>query len=177
MKQIAVGSRNPVKIEAVRLAFTKIWPDDVWEAVGYKTQSGVSAQPMSAAESQTGAKNRAIAALKQNADAWYGVGIEGGLEQIGDNWYDCGWCVVVDRDGFEGIASSARIPTPESIMKHIRNGAELGDAIDNIFNRKNTKQAEGHFGLMTNNAVTRTSGYVQGVCLALSRFLHPKLFE
>lgn len=31
--KVAVGSKNPVKIEAVRLAFEQIWPQRQWQVV------------------------------------------------------------------------------------------------------------------------------------------------
>lgn len=62
------------------------------------------------------------------------------------------------------------------MMKLIREGMELGEANDRLFGRTNSKQAEGHFGLMTKNAITRLDGYRDGVIVALSRFLHPHLF-
>jgi inosine/xanthosine triphosphatase len=174
--QIVAGTTNPAKIKAVSIAFSKLYPDRHHDIIPTKVDSGVSAQPMSSQESITGATNRAARALKQVGSATYGVGLEGGLEEINGEWFDCGWCVIVDRHGIQGVASSARIITPPAIMKLIEQGQELGDAIDNVFNRENSKQAEGHFGLMTNNAVTRTDGYVHAVCLAFTRFLHPKLF-
>lgn len=173
---IIVGSTNPVKINAVKHGFQKIWPDNLWNVTGQAADSGVSHQPMSPQESLNGSRNRASQALKQSPTADYGVGLEGGLEQVNGIWFDCGWCVVLNRQGQEGVATSARIETPESIMKYIRSGKELGDAIDIIFKRQNAKQAEGQFGLMTNGVVTRTDGYIHAVCLALSRFLHPEIF-
>lgn len=174
--QIIVGSTNPVKVEAVRLGFAKFWPDQTWQVTGTSVSSSVRAQPMSAQESLDGAKHRAKQALLSQPQAEYAVGLEGGVEQIDNLWFDCGWCVVLNRQGEMGIATSARIQTPDSIMEHLHNGEELGDVIDSIFHRQNAKQAEGLFGLMTDRAVTRTDGYVQAVCLALSRFLHPELF-
>ncbi len=176
-KIVVVGTKNPVKIAATSQSFRKIWPDIDWQVIGESVESNVSAQPMSPEESLKGATNRALAALDSNKQASFGVGLEGGLEKVNGYWFDCGWCVVVDRQKRKGVATSARIPTPESIMQHIRDGKELGEAIDLIFNRKNAKQAEGQFGLMTDGAITRTDGYVHAVCLALSRFLHPDLFD
>lgn len=173
---VVVGSQNPVKIQAVLSGFQKIWPKETWQVKGVSVASGVSHQPMSSKESLAGAQNRAIRALKASPTATYAVGLEGGLEQVNGIWFDCGWCVIVDRRGIQGVATSARIETPETIMKHIQQGKELGDAIDIIFDRHNAKQAEGQFGLMTNGVVTRTDGYIQAVCLALSRYLHPEIF-
>ena len=173
---IAVGTKNPAKLNAVQSAFSKLFPNDTIITNSHDVPSGVASQPMDTASSITGARNRATGALAIDSEATYGVGLEGGLEQIGDLWFDCGWCVIVDRKNQEGVASSARIPTPKSMMDKIHQGIELGDVIDLIFKTKNAKQAEGHFGLMTNNTVTRTDGYVQGICMAFSRFLHPELF-
>lgn len=174
--KIAVGTTNPAKITAINLAFSKLYSNKSTNIVPVEVESGVSAQPMSPLESITGATNRAIRALKQVDTATYGIGLEGGLEEINGEWFDCGWCVIVDRNNIRGIASSARIITPRSVMNLIKQGKELGEAIDVIFNRVNSKQAEGHFGLMTNNAITRSDGYMQAVCLAFTRFLHPELF-
>ena len=173
---IAVGTKNPAKINAVQQAFEKMFPTDFVIVNGLSVISSVASQPMDTATSITGARHRAKEALLKDNTAIYGVGLEGGLEQIGDVWFDCGWCVIIDRKNQEGIASSARISTPPVMMEKILQGVELGEVIDIVFNTKNAKQKEGHFGLMTNNAVTRTDGYVQGICMAFSRFLHPELF-
>lgn len=52
---VAVGSTNPVKIEASKLAFEAVWPKRVFEVEGVSVSSGVSDQPMSDQESITGA--------------------------------------------------------------------------------------------------------------------------
>jgi inosine/xanthosine triphosphatase len=174
--KIAVGSLNPVKIEAVRQAFTQVWPKIRWQVTGIAVASGVSAQPMSDLESITGAQARAIKAY-QKLSAAYGVGLEGGVQAIGDLWFDCGWAVVYRADGIEGLGSTARIITPPKMMALLKQGQELGDVVDHFFNTQNSKQAKGHFGLMTNGAIDRTRGYADGVVMALARFLHPELFD
>lgn len=176
MSLVIVGTTNPGKIEAVLRGFNQIWPNTSWEVQGLKANSGVANQPLDPVESIVGAKNRAREALESNPEAVYGVGLEGGLEKVDGMWFDCGWCVIIDRKGGIGISSSARIPTPESMMKLIHDGKELGEVIDILFHTHQAKHNVGHFGLMTNGAVTRIDGYVHAVCFALSRFLHPELF-
>ena len=174
--KIAVGSQNPVKIEAVRLAFEELWPEERWVVEGVNVSSGVSDQPMSDEESIQGARNRAERSIKElHAD--YGVGLEGGLHQIGELYFDCGWVAVVDRQGIEGIGSTAKIPTPPRMVEMIKKGMEIGVVNDLIFGTQNSKQGDGHFGLMTKNVITRRSGYRDGVVMALSRFVHPELFN
>lgn len=173
--RVAVGSQNPVKIEATRRAFCALWPNESWDVFGVEVSSGVSNQPMSDEESIQGARNRARLAIEQTG-ADYGVGLEGGLHKIGAHHFDCGWIVVINREGVEGIGSTARILTPPRIIELIHQGMELGAANDVVFGTTNSKQSEGHFGLMTKNVITRADGYMHGVVMALSRFVHPDLF-
>jgi|GEM_PF-181868 len=173
--KVAVGSKNPVKIQATKEAFEKVFPEMKWEVIGIEVESEVSNQPMSDTESIKGARNRARKAMKK-LKADYGVGLEGGLHHIGKYWFDNGWIVVVDKQGNEGIGSTVKMPTPQVLMELVHQGIELGIANDMVFKTVNSKHAEGHFGLMTKNAITRTSGYRDGVISALSRFVHPDLF-
>src|SRR4051812_8937934 len=100
--KVAVGSKNRAKIEAVRLAFETLWPNQHWDIQGISVNSGVPSQPRSDSETIAGARNRSKDALVQ-LKAEYGVGLEGGLQQVGDWWFESGWIVVVDSNGHEGI--------------------------------------------------------------------------
>ncbi len=171
MKTVAIGSTNPVKIECVRQAFNLVFPNEEFEFTGVSVDSGVSDQPMSAVESINGATNRATLSLLQ-ASADFGVGLEGGLEKIDDNWYDSGWIVVIDKQGRKGIGSTIRLIVPAEIMELIENGMELGHACDKFYKEENSKQNNGFFGLATNDLITRTSGYRDGVITALSSFIN-----
>lgn len=173
--KVGVGSENPVKLQSVKEAFQKVWPKRKFKVIGVKVDSGVSSQPMSDEESITGATNRARKALKK-IKADFGVGLEGGIHKIGRRWFDCGWIVVTDKNGKDGVGSSARVETPAIFVEMIMGGTELGDVDDKWFKKKHSKQKEGHFGLMTDGAITRKDGYKDGVIMALSRFLHPELF-
>ena len=176
MTKVAVGSLNPTKIEAVRQAFTLIFPETDWQFEGVSVSSSVADQPMSDKECIRGAKNRAKRAMKK-LKAAYGVGLEGGMQKIGDQWFECGWCVILNKEGEQGTGSSFRLEAPIVIKRYIDQGLELGDVIDIVFKTKDAKSKNGFFGLMTNDTVTRTSGYKDGVISALSRFLHPELFK
>merc|ERR1719461_1862880 len=133
---------------------------------------------MSTTESITGATNRARAALSAVPEADYGIGIEGGLEEVGGRWFTAGWVVAVHKAGGDsiGIGSSARIEVSVKVLKEIRSGKELGTVMDEFSGKSNVKQHAGMFGLLTNGAVSRTAGYEQAVCFALSRFCSPKYF-
>lgn len=174
--KVAVGSTNPIKIEATKKAFQKVWPNKKWQIIGLDVKSGISNQPMSDTESIKGATNRAKSALKVGK-ADFGVGIEGGLHQIGAIWFDTAWIVVINKSGKKGIGSTYRLQTPNRFMKMIKKGKEIGEAADEIFKTKNSKQKSGHFGLMTKGIISRADAYTNGIICTLSRFIRPEIFD
>jgi inosine/xanthosine triphosphatase len=170
--KIAVGSANPVKVEAVRTMAQRIWPEV--EVVAVDVASGVSAMPMSDAEALTGARNRAQAA-RQSASADLGVGLEGGVnpEPFGLTLH--GWVVITDGNGREGIGGGARLPLPETIAQRVRDGEELGDVMDDVLNDHNVKQKGGAVGALTAGLVMRQETFAVAVAYALSPFIVPEL--
>ena len=174
---VAIGSKNPVKIKAVKNAFTTVWPNINWQFDSASVDSGVSDQPMTIDETILGATNRATSALKNTKNAKFGVGLEGGLQQASHMWFDGGWIVVIDALGNKSVGSTVQVLTPSKIIERINQGQELGDVIDELFEGTNLSQKEGHFGIMTKNHITRTKGYTDGVIMALSGFLHPHFFD
>lgn len=173
--KIAIGSTNPVKISAVKSAFKKVWPRKKFTFISIDIDSGVSKQPMSDLESIKGARNRAKRSLKISKGD-FGVGLEGGLQKIGKDWFDCGWIVVLNKKKMVGIGSSIKMHTPKKMFKHLKKGLELGEVDDLLFNVENSKQKQGHFGLMTKNKIDRAKAYRDAVISALARFLNPELF-
>jgi non-canonical (house-cleaning) NTP pyrophosphatase len=65
---------------------------------------------------------------------------------------------------------------PPGVGALLEQGMELGDADDIIFGTSNSKQENGAVGLLTGNALTRTSLYAEGVILALIPFKNEDLF-
>ena len=171
---VAVGSLNPAKIEAARLAFEALWPGSVEGVRGFDVSSGVAAQPMTDAETICGARNRATRAISLG-QADYGVGIEGGLEQTEGSWFNSGWAVVVDRAGREGAGSTLRMLVPLTLMNLVLAGQELGEACDVVFGRTSASRSEGFVGLMTGNAIHRAGALCDAVIAALTPFVHPAL--
>lgn len=171
---VAVGSLNPAKIEATRLAFVALQPGQIRDVRGYEVPSGVAAQPMTDAEAIRGARNRAVHAIALG-ECDYGVGIEGGLQQTEGSWFNSGWAVVVDRAGREGVGSSLRMQVPLALMELVLAGQELGEACNLVFGRSDANRAEGFVGLMTGSAIHRTGALCDAVIAALTPFLHPAL--
>ncbi len=175
-RDVAVGSRNPVKVESAKQAFHRVWPGQPWRVWGYDVASGVPEQPMNETEAVQGAGNRARAALEANCRAEYGVGMEGGLVYSAGRWMECGWIVVVDRHGNEGIGATATMDLPGRFVEELQSGQDLGAICDRAFGTSGVGQDQGYFGLMTNGAVTRMQAYREATAFALARFAHPRVF-
>jgi inosine/xanthosine triphosphatase len=172
---LAVGSRNPVKVEASRLGFTTFWPHSVWKVTACASPSGVRDQPMSDDEARDGATARAHHALHTTA-ADFGVGLEGGLHKHGAHWFNSGWAVVVSKSGLVGVATTIRMAVPARLMEYIEQGCELGVACDLVFDAKNSKQDAGHYGLMTAGLIDRTGAFRDAVVAALADLAHTEGF-
>ena len=94
---IAVGTTNKAKVKCVEDTFARCFPNLKTTVLSTEVVSAVSAQPMSAEESMAGAQHRANAALQQLPAAHFGIGLEGGVEKIGEKYFECGWMCVVER--------------------------------------------------------------------------------
>ena len=172
--KIAVGSLNPVKIEAVRSVVLRAWPEGQIE--GASVPSGVSDMPMSDEEMITGARNRAIA-VRDLLEADFGLGLEGGLHQESFGWTLQGWVVVVAKDGRSSVGGGARIPVSDAIAQRVLAGKELGDVMDELLQDKNIKQKGGAVAAFTGSLVSRKEAFAQSVAYALAPFVAPQFYD
>ncbi len=175
--KVVVGSTNKVKIDSVIESFNGVFPNELWEVIGVDVDSGVSDQPLSEEETIEGARNRVLRCKELRAADYY-VGIEGGLMKSTSGWMECGWIVIRNNKGVEGIASSPKIMISSKVYGFLsRDNNTLTDVCEKYFKVKNAGSKTGYFGLMTNGYVDRKRAYIDGVSFALSRFAHPELFE
>lgn len=161
---VAVGSENPVKIGAVR----RLLPDATVTAVG--VESGVAEQPRGREETVHGAENRARAALSAT-DATLGIGIEGGVEERehpSGLWLIM-WAAVTDgTETAFGAGPSIRLP--DAVALRVRDGQELGPALDDLLDRDNVSEQEGAIGVYTDGNVSREDALRDAVACALGPF-------
>lgn len=189
MLRISVGSLNPVKLEAVRKAFTRFFPGQEVEVTGFAAESGVSAQPMTDDETRTGALNRCAATAAAHPSADFTVGLEGGcaessialsllrgsLDTSGApsiSYLECfAWMAVCEpRTGRFGCARTGSFQLPAAVADLVRAGVELGLADDRVFGRSNSKHGEGAVGLLTRGVISRSDYYEHALLLALVPF-------
>ena len=168
---IVVASRNPVKIDAVRQAFSIQFLSTTFNLIPIDVDSGVKHQPESDQETRQGARNRVEEARRARPDADYWVGLEGGVESIDDQLMAFAWMVVLGKNNKVGEARSVTLPLPPAVKKLIDNGVELGEANDQVFGTTNSKQQGGAFGLLTDGRYTREFIYSQTLIFALIPFV------
>lgn len=176
MKKVIVASTNPVKIKSAQIGFANMFPEENFDVQGVSAPSEVSDQPMSSDETLRGATNRAHNASKLVTEADYWVGIEGGVEDVNEELEVFAWVVVKARDGKNGKGKTGSFLLPQKIAELVRQGVELGDADDIVFGRTNSKQANGAIGILTDDALTRTTYYVPAVIMALIPFKNERLY-
>lgn len=168
--RVIIASHNPVKIRAVKKAFSLQFPEQDIDFQPTHVESGVSDQPLSDAETRRGAKNRARNASLQRPDANYWVGLEGGVEVIDDQLTAFAWMSVLGPGGKFSNVRTVTLPLPPAVRALMEQGLELGEANDRIFSTVNSKQQGGAFGLLTNGLCTREGVYTEALVIALIPF-------
>ncbi len=166
---IAVGSTNPVKLDAVRAAFVESSRFGTIEVKGREVASGVRDQPTSLDETLRGAITRARSAF---TDCDFSVGIEDGLFAV--PYTQSGYmnvCACVIFDGTRehvGLASAFEYPG-EVTRFVIEEGLDVTQAFvkSGLSNNARLGAAEGAIGVLTRGRLTRRDYARQAVDMAL----------
>ena len=175
---VIVGSKNPSKLQAVRMGFQNVFPEHEFVFLTAEVSSNVSSQPMGDQETLTGARNRAHNARQACPKADYWVGLEGGLsglDGVEESLAAYSWIYILGKNQV-GFGRSASYILPNKIADLIRQGMEQGEADDLVFGQENSKQASGGVGLLTNDLITRAELYAMAVKLALIPFIQQELY-
>ena len=175
--KVLIGSENAVKIESTRQSFSKFFKPV--EIHGLSADSGVSAQPFNE-DTFTGAKNRAEHVKRINDEqelkANFFVGIEGGVLQLHNRYFQFTVIHILDQQHRESFGTTGMYELPNWIVEKLLTGTELAYIIDKLAQESNTKEKQSASGLLTNGAVNRLSNYTQAITFALIPFLQENLY-
>jgi non-canonical (house-cleaning) NTP pyrophosphatase len=96
-------------------------------------------------------------------DADYFISMEAGVINLPGSMVEIGY-IAVSQKGYERIffTEISRFEVPTEIARLIREGMEKGPAVDQVFNKTDSKKAGGLIGEVTDQVVTRT----RLICLA-----------
>lgn len=174
---VAVGSENPVKVEAVTRVVGRFFKDPVVKP--RKVPSRVPEQPVGEA-TWTGAKERAHAALAAAPNADLGVGIEAGLLRVTKEarWYDVQVCAIVDAGGRVTTGVGPGFEHPPAVLKDVLDGAKtVGDAVGQLAGDADIGRTVGAVGWLSGGALDRTALTESAVLMAMLPRLRPELYE
>jgi len=163
----ALGTTNEAKRKAVVLATGK-------EPVCLSVPSGVSAQPMTEAETIEGAINRAKQARAGIPEAHIGLGLEGGLtfdDRYTHSWYLISICAAWDGKRLS-LGKGLAFPLPVEAGERIQTeGIELRTIIDEWSGTSGSNHKGGAYGLLTANRIRRAEVFRDAVIAAVTPFV------
>ena len=175
--KVLIGSKNSVKIESTQQSFTRFFKPI--EVKGLPADSGVPDQPFNE-DTFTGAKNRAEHAKRINNEqclnANFFVGIEGGILQLHNRWFQFTVICILDQEHRESFGPTGLYELPNWIVEKLLAGSELGHVIDELTGDFNTREKQSASGFFTKGAVDRLQNYTQAITFALIPFLQESLY-
>jgi len=186
---IAVGSTRKPKISAVRDAvdgMRALLPAATEiEIVGVGVESGVNHTPLSCEESMRGARRRAESLHKIAKDErknWnYFVGLEGGLDSVLENGerrvFLESWAFV--SDGTRGhFGRSGAVELPDALAEEVfMGGTDLSVAIDKFVGEAGIRDAQGAWGVLSANQITRQEAFRVALIAAFAPFFNEKTYR
>lgn len=201
---IAVGSKRGPKLNAVTSALavfsSTLAPAASFEVVGVQVESGVSHTPSLRDELMRGARQRAEALVqksKASGASWnYFVGLEGGLDIVHEGGSSQellrhsalkqnvtrrvfleSWAYVTD--GTQGrFGRSGGIELPEALAHEVlENGVELSVAIDRFAGGAGIRDAQGAWGVLSGNFISREEAFRVAVLAAFAPFYNAKMYS
>jgi inosine/xanthosine triphosphatase len=187
---VAVGSTRRPKLNAVREALAIFGPildsDAQFEVVGEEVPSGVSHTPILRSELMAGARFRADALVKlarDRSEPWkYFVGLEGGLDVVEENGkrlvFLQSWAYVTDETGRGAFGQSGAVQMPDALAAEvIERGTELSVAIDAYAGEQGIRDAQGAWGVLTQNLITRQEAFRVAVVSAFAPFFNANFYD
>jgi len=187
---IAVGSTRRPKLDGVRDALAELGPrlepDAQFDIVGVEAPSGVRDTPLSRAEMMAGARNRAEhlrRLAKERSEPWnYFIGVEGGLEIVDDRGARLvfleNWAYVLDREGRGSFGQSGAVAVPEPLAARVVDeGIDLAEAVDAFAGTHGIRDAQGAWGVLTRDLVTRREAFRLAVVTAFAPFYNSTAYR
>lgn len=168
--KIAVASKNPVKVEAVREALHLYSSLATAEIVSLDVSSQVSSQPYSIDETIRGAINRAKQAHAFSPDYYLSVGIESGFHNFPfAGLMELSVCSIYDgKKHHFGFSPAFKCPEEVQVLIE-QNKLNLNDACyrAGYTNNPEIGASEGMIGILTQGRKTRKDYTRDAVIMAL----------
>ncbi len=190
--RIAIGSTRGPKVEAVKEAWKifegRIAPERNGDPtfLTYDVSNGGPVMPLSVGDLMKGAQGRAerltLQLKREKAEADFYVGLEGGLNIIGDQGarrqvFLESWAYVTDgHRGYYGHGGGVFVP-PRISSPVIDRGIELGIVMDRFTRESDVRSGRGAWGVLTSDILDRKHSFVIALIGAFAPFYNPAVFR
>ncbi|MFQ6051577.1 MAG: inosine/xanthosine triphosphatase [Candidatus Hydrothermarchaeota archaeon] len=171
--KVAVGSKNPVKIEATRKIFKRVFENV--EIISCRVDTPL--QPFNDEILINAIKRGKEALNKTGAD--FGVGIEAGLTKnphASTGYVDVQWCAIIDKEGKVFVGSSPGFEVPKRVIDEILNGKEMEEIMEKVSGINKIGEKEGAIGFLSKGITDRLSLTEQCVLMALVPIISRSLY-
>lgn len=187
---IAVGSTRRPKLDAVSEALASfgalLSDSSQFEVTGVDVPSGVRHTPLTREDLMAGARQRAevlVQIAREKNQPWkYFVGLEGGLDIVRDGdarfVFLENWAYVSDGTGRGFFGQSGGVVLPEALVERVvDDGVELSEAIDEFAGGHGIRDAQGAWGVLTRNLITRQDAFRVAVINAFAPFFNSAVYS
>lgn len=175
---VAVGSSNPVKVQAVRNVFSLFFPKV--DVVMVEVRSVVPSQPIGIDETIRGAIGRAKRALEQEKCAEMGVGIEAGLLPVPHSvsgWMDQQYAAIADRHRRVTIGGGLSFEYPARVVLQVLSTkTEVGKVMDRLTGIEGLGRRQGGVGYFSKGALDRVRLSELAVLMAMIPRLNEEMY-
>jgi inosine/xanthosine triphosphatase len=182
MVKVLIVSKNPIKIQASREAFSFFYENPSFTSLEIEDYNQIgdyfNSQPIGDVETFEASRKRVKYAQTHHTEFDYYVGIEGGIALAFQKKPRIIVYCSVGTHAFIETVRGCEIPLPHQWYNQllITTQIELGDLVTEVSGISNIKQKQGAVGFLTNNVVKRVDIIKQSVIMALIPFLQPNLF-
>ncbi len=132
--------------------------------MGVEVDSGITDRPLNKDVTLKGVINRARNTKKENPDADFWIGLEGGLHDYGEGYHLITYACLVNKTGDEFTGEGVEIHLPESVSDKVKKGKQFGEAI-----RIYAKEYE-----IDKNLISRDTPFTEAIQNAYVNYLKEK---
>lgn len=178
--KILLGSKNPSKINAVKMALEKLGFNE-YEIISCNAASNTASKPIGY-EIIRGAENRNLTlkeySFNNEIEYDYLCSIEGGFS-LDENGlpFVVTYCIVEDKCGKKSTGKSLGIRLTKTMFDYLKNGGSLNKIIEEMTQTENNKQALGIMGYLTDGLYNRESVDSEAVISSFIPFVYKEQRE
>lgn len=172
--KIAIGTLRKPKIDGIAAGVTQCPYFKEHLDIEYLPQevsSDIAHMPLTVDEVMQGAMNRAQNMKKNNVEADYYIGIEGGTTRFGEKAYIFG-CVYIENVSGEGhFGFSPMVEVPSVVERLLyEEGKELGPVMGELSGKTDIRSENGSMGAWTDDMFTRKDEFSVAFQAAIAPF-------